>query len=349
MSLLSMVRKDSKTISIVGMSKNAGKTVTLNKLIQDSLKETITLGVTSTGRDGEEKDVLTNTHKPLVFVPKGTIITTTDRLFDNGDAKLEIIYTTNFTTPMGYVVLARIIEEGNVQIAGPQTNNDIRVVSDIMLKFGVDLVLIDGSIDRISSASSSISDGTVISCGAVLDRDINKVITETAHKIRLMQMGEVEQKIKELIKQDDDVIIINKQLKVDNLKLKTALSSGKVIASKVKEDTTHVILPGSLTSAMAKDMINSTKHRGFTLVVKDGTRVFINHKQWTQVISRNLNVKVLNKINVRAVTLNPYSPKGYYFNPKEFLTRMRASIKDIPVVDVILEEAIQQNYGGDIN
>ena len=50
-----------KTLSIVGMAKNAGKTTALNYLIEEAIDEGILLGVTSTGRDGESQDLVTGT------------------------------------------------------------------------------------------------------------------------------------------------------------------------------------------------------------------------------------------------------------------------------------------------
>lgn len=43
-----------KTISIVGMAKNAGKTTALNYLIEEAIDEGVVLGITSTGRDGRD-------------------------------------------------------------------------------------------------------------------------------------------------------------------------------------------------------------------------------------------------------------------------------------------------------
>lgn len=350
MSLFDIIQKAGKIVSIVGMSKNAGKTVVLNRLIQDSLETDIVLGITSTGRDGEEEDVVTNTKKPLIFVPKGTIITTTDHVFDTGDAKLEIIHTTDYTTPMGYVIIARVIEEGNIQIAGPQTNAQLKTISELMLKFGAQLVLIDGSINRIASASVDVSEAAILASGAVLSRSMDRVITETVHTVNLMQLDEVDSKIKSLVESDNNkVTFIDKDLRINYLNIKTAINCGNTIASNIKNNTLYVILPGSLTNKTAADIIDNTKNKDVIVVVKDGTKIFVDANKWMQLRRKGLKVKVLNKINVKAVTLNPYSPKGYYFNPKEFLSKMRARIKDIPVIDVIIEEMSQQSCGGEVN
>ncbi|MEG0661801.1 MAG: hypothetical protein RR472_00835, partial [Anaerovoracaceae bacterium] len=68
MGLLYDLKTKYKTVSIVGMAKNAGKTTALNYLIEEAMDEGMILGITSTGRDGESTDVVTGTDKPKVFL-----------------------------------------------------------------------------------------------------------------------------------------------------------------------------------------------------------------------------------------------------------------------------------------
>ncbi len=68
-----------KTLSIVGMAKNAGKTTALNYLIEEADDEGIRLGITSTGRDGETQDLVTGTEKPKVFLYEDTIVSVPTR------------------------------------------------------------------------------------------------------------------------------------------------------------------------------------------------------------------------------------------------------------------------------
>ena len=61
MGFIADIQEKYKTVSIVGMAKNAGKTTALNYLLEEAYDEGLRMGVTSTGRDGETSD--------LVFVP----------------------------------------------------------------------------------------------------------------------------------------------------------------------------------------------------------------------------------------------------------------------------------------
>lgn len=53
-----------RSLSIIGMCKNAGKTTVLNKLIAELNESRVRLGLTSIGRDGESTDLVTRTAKP---------------------------------------------------------------------------------------------------------------------------------------------------------------------------------------------------------------------------------------------------------------------------------------------
>ena len=88
MGLLYELQKKYKTISIVGMAKNAGKTTALNYLIEEAMDEGVRLGITSIGRDGETQDLVTGTEKPQIYLEQDTIVTVPTQLYEMADAGL---------------------------------------------------------------------------------------------------------------------------------------------------------------------------------------------------------------------------------------------------------------------
>ena len=102
---------ETKTMSIVGMCKNAGKTTMLNWLLTAGHLRG-TLGLTSIGRDGESTDVVTGTEKPGIFVREGTLIATAKDMLRLGDVTKEILMTTGIPTPLGEVVIMRARSAG---------------------------------------------------------------------------------------------------------------------------------------------------------------------------------------------------------------------------------------------
>ena len=157
-----------KTLSIVGLAKNAGKTTALNYLIEEAIDEGILLGVTSTGRDGESQDLVTGTEKPRVYLDQDMLVAVPSLLYDLADAGLEVIKRTKYSTAIGELLICRVREAGYVQIAGPVINAEQKMLCDDMINLGCQLILIDGAIDRKSIASPDTSDAIILSTGAVL-------------------------------------------------------------------------------------------------------------------------------------------------------------------------------------
>lgn len=335
--LTTQVFKQYKIISIVGLAKNAGKTTTLNYLVDQAMQENILLGLTSTGRDGEKEDIVTTTEKPAIFANENMIVTTTVKLYEEAEASLEILQVTDFDTPLGNVLICKVKENGNVQIAGPTNANDIKAICCDMLTYGIDNVIVDGSIDRKASASPLISDATILATGAVLSRDINKVVEETAHVVDIYNLQSLEnENLKKTILCEENVnrlFVVDYKFNILQIELKTGIRNSDYINKKIDEDIQYVYIPGALTFSSLMN-IDNNKLKNVTFIIKDGTKVFIDPSKWQTLKRQGLNVRVLHKINLIGVTLNAYSPKGYYFNPSVFLEKMRKSIKDIPVVDI---------------
>lgn len=341
MVLLDLIYGKYKTVSIVGLAKNTGKTVALNHIIQEAAGRDMVLGLISTGRDGEAIDLITEKEKPQIYVEAGSIIATTSLLLPLAEATIEIIKATEHRTPLGEVVIGRVIDGGYVQIGGPQTAAGIREVVNTILGLGADLVLIDGAMDRRASAAPSISQATILSTGAVLSRDMDRVIEETLHMVNLFSLPAIEDyREREIIKRafmKGQVAIMDKGLNIAPIPIKTALNSGQIIGDHIKGDSKYILIPGSLATNTVEGIINCGKeYRNIELVIADGTKIFIPCQEWLKFMQQAVKVKVLNPINIVAITINPYSPEGYYFDPKEFLDKTRYYIEDIPVVDLML-------------
>lgn len=341
MSLLKLIRGKYETVSIVGMAKNVGKTMTLNHLIGEAIDESVVVGITSIGRDGESLDLVTETEKPKIFVEEGTLVATTSDMLLLGDAKIEIISVTDYRTPLGSIIIGRVKDSGYVQIGGPQTVKETREVANIMLELGAEFVIIDGALDRISSAAPSVSEGTILSTGATLSRNVNKVIEETLHVVNLLKLPEIkDEKARPLIEEiigSGKVCLINEDYEIQPLKVRTALSCGNIIGDHISEDTKYVVVSGSLVKNTIEDMIKTTrKYKDVKIIISDGTKVFIKPKDWLRFQRYGVKIEVLNSIELVAITTNPYAPQGYYFDPREFLEKMKGYVKEVPVIDVVL-------------
>jgi hypothetical protein len=350
MRLIDLVSQGGFTsVAVMGLAKNAGKTVALNQLIEESMDLGITLGLTSTGRDGEKMDIVTETEKPAIFAPRGPLLATAEGTLRSADAKVEVLRTTPFSTPMGDVVIGRVREAGHVEIAGADTNAQIRQTMEMMTEFGARLVLVDGAIDRIAAAAPTVTEATVLATGAAVNRDMAKVIEKTAHIVELFKSEvpadpEILAAAKGIV-EERKVALIDRNYTVHNLNLRTALEAGREIAAAIKEDTAAVVLGGSLVTSVLTDIMNSVRdYENWELIVGDGTRVFVEPRVWRMFVRRGGKLRVVFPINLLAVTVNSYSPQGWHFDAVELLERMGRTLHPLPVFDLFLNQG--ENTGG---
>lgn len=341
MKLLDLFENEHRIISIVGMAKNAGKTVTLNHLLDEMNEKGLCAGLTSIGRDGERQDVVTKTDKPMIYARRNTIVATAEMLFNLSEVKMAVLEVTEHHTAMGRVIIGRTLSDGFVQVGGPVSNAAIRDVSEKMLAFGADYCLVDGALDRTSSASPAITDACILSTGAVVSRDMLKTVDQTAYRASLFSLKEVERsEVKALWKLAED---IKKPILVDTTgnhvvlsEVATALGAGRVIAENIDDTITTLIIPGALVTQTIMDVVQTTpNYRNLTWVIGDATKIFIDHKDWLYFIRIGVNIEVHRSIKLLAITVNPYAPAGYFYDSKLFRAAMLQRVKEIPILDVM--------------
>ena len=356
MALISDLKSKYRTISVVGMAKNAGKTTTLNYLIEEAMDEGIRLGITSTGRDGESIDVATGTEKPKIYLYPETLVSVPSSLFEYATANLEILRMTKYHTSLGPAMICRVVDGGDVQIAGPVLTKDQLNISKDMLNLGAEMVLIDGAIDRKSIASPETSDAIILATGAVLSRNMQKVVAETAYVASLYSLKAIDDAdLKKLFYTSEKITIVastdnqkpnwqnaeslNDYTKIGEsqfvreLDIKTGIASSNIIDEAIDEQTKYVYIPGALTNSVIEN-IHPKKFQHVTFVVKDATRIFLSSNNWQRLIKKGFNLKVLNQINIAAISINSTSPEGYVFEREEFMVAMKSAMPGIQIIDV---------------
>lgn len=338
MDIYSLIKNQYKIVAIVGMAKNAGKTVTLNHLIETVDQP---LGVTSIGRDGERQDIVTKTDKPMIYVRRGTYVATAEMLFHLSEAKMEIVEVTPHDTAMGKIIIGRTLNDGFVQIGGPSTNSAIRQVSERMIAYGAALVIVDGALDRTSSASPSITDACILSTGAVLSRTMQKAVEKTVLKVELFQLPyhgtpwvsaaykAYEESNRVILCEADGTVITMPHIK-------TALENGREIAAEMTEETRYAVFYGALVYQTLLDIVLATKHyKNIVFVVSDATKLFVDEKGWQYLKRIGVQIAVETPMNLIAVTVNPSAPGGYAYDSSRFREAIESYTKAVPIIDVM--------------
>ncbi len=344
-----VVTSNISDLSIVGMAKNAGKTVALNYLIKEGSMRNFTLGLTSTGRDGEKKDLFTRQKKPLIVAPAGSIVATARECFRKADARMEVLQTTGYHTPLGEIVIGRVREEGLVEIAGPPTSSQIRKVIEIMKELGGNLVLVDGALDRVASAAPTVTHATVLATGAVVGNSMEAVIERTALVKEFFCLEKVDNgclydKASEIVTGKKTALYSenNGQTTVEELNVETALRLGKLLSARAGQGTRGIIIGGALVDGMVRDIMNTMTYNklkdGMDIIVPDGTKVFLSPEVYRRFTAKGGRIRVIHDINLLAVTVNPFSSTGYSYDPVEFLDRLRRALVPVPVFDLMLGE-----------
>ena len=121
---------------------------------------------------------------------------------------------------------------------------------------------------------------------------------------------------------------------MDCLALKNELYFVFIKAPKFpKQKRQYVFIPGAFIGSVV-EFISLKKLKQITFVLKDSTKIFLDARDWTYLLRKGMKVKVLNNIKIVAVTLNPWSPRGYSFDNQFFLEQMKKALPGIYVIDV---------------
>lgn len=328
--------KNYRTISIIGMAKNVGKTTVLNYILSKA-RGKYTLGLTSIGRDGEEYDQVTFFPKPRIYIPRDSYIATAREALLNSDITKEIVATTGFTTPMGEIVIVKSLSDGYVDLAGPSINSEMAKVCNLLLELGCDKAFIDGALNRKTQASPSVSEATILATGAALSYDMEETIRKTAFTVILLSIKA--EKDKEVLKLARNILdnsrlgFMYKDNHYKMIGLPTAIDSSKEIVENL-EGATHVVIKGVVSDKLIQDVMRSTdKYKGVTFIAEDPTKFFLQEQTFLKFQKGGGILKVVKPVNLVCVTINPVS-SSYQYDKNEFLMRLKEEIS-IPVFDVM--------------
>lgn len=316
-----------KSLAIVGLEKNTGKTETLNYIVEH-LHARRTLGLTSIGVDGEERDLVYGTEKPPVFVHEGVLYTTTEVFYRRRTVLSELHHVSVRTTPTGRLVLARALEPGRVVLAGPTDTDWMRKIVDLMLK-SCELVIVDGALSRFTQASPSIAQGVVLATGAAYSLSIREIVRHTKFVYSLLTLDQTPTEDVEDLKSMgglDTVCLFDPSKGWKKLEIGSALQMIRSDEfSKLIVSATKVYVPSALTDNVLRAL------SGKEVIIPDFTKCLFSAEAFFRYKPR---LSVLQATRVVGVTVNPTSPTGHVLNPDVLKNELRTVLRDVPVVDV---------------
>ena len=323
------------SISLIGMSKNAGKTTVLNSLIRTYESLEVPLGLTSIGLDGEDIDQVTGSTKPRIFVPTGTLIATASGLLEKSDLTKEIVKTTGIPTSLGEVVVARARNGGYVLLGGSPINSHIAELCQAFAELGAAKVFVDGAFQRRAVANPLVTEATVLCSGAALHVDMARVVQETAYvatQLNLKPLADaaLSKAMSQLPEGFGRVVAFSSAESFQPLDL---ANPGLTAAP------AHLYLRGALTDSVAAAVSDYLRQiagdkPSCTLVVDDASKLLLGDSSWQRLMRTALRIQVLRGTNLVAVAVNPTSPMGYCFPHDEFRREMQRQV-GVPVLNVV--------------
>jgi hypothetical protein len=156
-------------------------------------------------------------------------------------------------------------------------------------------------------ASPSITEAVILCTGASLHKDINQVVSETAHIVTMFLLPKV-----------TETEIIN-----------TDAFTGKI----TQIDSKYIYIQGAVTdSIMLELLMSKTDIKGSTIIVDDAAKLFITEKTYEKLLVKQGAIMVRESINLLALSINPVSVLGFSFDSREFIDKLRSKI-NLPVIN----------------
>lgn len=321
-----------RSLSIVGMAKNTGKTVCLNYILEHLKATDKIISVTSIGIDGEKTDLVTQTEKPEVTLSEGTYFVTSEYHYRQRRLLSEICELSEETTSLGRLVTARVLQEGKVILSGPSSTNRIRDMIARMKEMDIDLTIVDGALSRKSPASPAVTDGLVLTTGAAIAPDLNTIVSKTGFVFQLTQLPEYETSMKDELTQSASGIYAIENDELHRLPIASSLLFTKC-KDKLFSHGNTLFVSGIITDNMLDYLRMQPNIKDITLVVKDFTKVFVTPFVLKGFMQKGGKLMVVKKPNLLAMCVNPTSPSGLKLDSLQ-LREALATVVHVPIYDV---------------
>ena len=326
-----ILRYDS--LSIVGLEKNTGKTECLKYVLDRLPVQSKRIAVTSIGIDGETIDQVTRTQKPEIVLREGMYFGTSEMHYRQRRLVSELIDVSDENTSLGRVVTARALTGGKILLSGPSSASSLKRWMDEMHRSGIELVVIDGALSRMSSASPAVSQSMILATGAAYSANMNTLVSKTAHVVELVNLDLTsDENIKKLMPLEKGVWFIDKQGHLNGLDAVTSLS--RDIHFEGMEDCETLYVAGALVDGFLEKVRKNKSLQQAELVVRDFTKVFVTPQQFRLFLKGGGRLHVLQRSKLLAVTVNPTSPSGYVLDSDTLCGRLSEAI-GLPVYDLL--------------
>lgn len=321
-----------RSLSIVGLDKNTGKTVCLNYLLRRLAQEGVAVGVTSIGVDGEQVDSVFATAKPEITLYKGTRFITSERHYLMRQVVSKLVSVDSRRTSLGPLVTAEVLIRGKALLSGAATTGILRQQIQQLDNMGCRITIVDGALSRLSLASPTITDAMILATGAAVSANLKQLIAKTRHQYNLIQLDEVQEETRaNLSTIESGLWALDNDGQPHDLGIASVFLIDRSEQDILRFGRT-LFASGAVSDRLLK--ILNTKGEGITLIARDFTKLFITPEVYNDFLRHNNRLLVLKKSRLIAITLNPTSPQGYLLDSKSACSALSDAL-GTPVYDVM--------------
>lgn len=352
-----VIESGARSLAVVGTAKNVGKTVTMNYLVSELSSRGLTVGLVSSGRDGETVDSFTGEPKPSVIPPPGTWIATAEGVLRESGTCLEITDVLERTGIFGRLVLGRVVDSIPIELVGPRSARELSSLVKKLLAFGADIVLVDGALDRRAAASPQVTDAAILATGAAAQGNLNSLAEEIGFLVWLLSRQEPENRLlRDLTRKAMDKGVVcfvdsachntvhysgssnhpasSNRLVLRPTRYHTALGNEDAILEEA-EQAIAVTIPGAVNQVFLRKVRSWVEDAEFSVVARDAVSIFADRDP-------GINLYVTEGMNLLAVTANPMSYMGISHDPAHMVSSISAALSSLgyplPVFDVVSGE-----------
>ncbi len=331
-----------RVTAVVGTSKNAGKTTTLNNLIQFVPSKQRPLGLVSIGVDGEDYDFWLGHQKPKIFVQPGDSFATAERALAASTAPSKIVKRTGINTILGELIIWTATGAGSVLLAGVRTKRDLKVVVDAFKSIGTERILIDGSYQRTIAAAPDVSDEVIVATGAVLGSTVETVAKETSSFVSRLRLPAVDQSCTDEIELLAQAVSqgrpwisfteagITKSRPFNEAK-ETTFGTPGFLAKQIPGEYAVLAFPGAITDSLLS-AITGFAGRHVKLLITDPTKNFASFDKMNAFFRHKGDIQVLRPTQVLAITVNPAGIVRPDLPTEQLVPAIQELVADIPVI-----------------
>lgn len=320
-----------RSVSIVGLEKNTGKTETLNYVLNRLQTTGAQIALTSIGVDGEQTDRVTQTAKPEITIYEGMIFVTSEKHYLQRKIVSEILDVSNERTALGRLITARARSRGKALISGPSDTAGIRKLIADMARFGVDTTLVDGALSRLSLASPAVTDAMILATGAALSANIPQLVRKTRFVQRLIELDVVHENLAEKLQPlKNGIWAIDNNGEVHDLEIPSVF-----LLDKREKDIFRFGARFFVAGAVSDKLFSflRAQNKNVELIIHDFTKVFVSQNEFDAFLRGNNTVKSLVRNQLIAVTVNPLAPNGFLLDSDVLKQEMENALH-VPVYDV---------------